>query len=263
MRPHLAGLLVTAALVCAPGAAFGQVIPLPPFIPPITDEARKAAFPDVDGHPAHDDAVHSYVLFDQFEWHTGDGHDGILWDTKGWIGRDLDRLWFRTEGKAEDGDVRDAQAHVLYGRAFARWWEVVGGVRQDARPGPGRTWAAVGIQGLAPHWFEIEATAYIGAGGRTHFRFESEYELLLTNRLLLQPLVEIEIFGKADPVRGIGAGLSSGEAGVRIRYEIRRELAPYVGVTWDRKFFGTADAARASGARTSGARLAVGLRWWR
>ena len=139
---------------------------------------------------------------------------------------------------------------------------MVAGVRQDFRPGPARTWAAIGLQGLAPYWFEVEATAYIGESGRTHFRVETEYELLLTNRLILQPLVELEIYGKSDPERGIGTGLSSGDAGLRVRYELRREFAPYIGVTWNRKFFGTGDFAQAAGEDTGGARVATGVRVW-
>ena len=235
----------------------------PTGIPPITDEDRKAAFPDLNGqHTVHDDTVHYLVLFDQLEWQTGDGVSGISWDNKGWIGRDVNRFWFRTEGEGEDGRLGAAQAHALYGRAIHRWWDVVVGVRQDVRPDPAQTWAAVGIQGLAPYWFEVEATAYVGASGRTHFRFETEYELLLTNRLILQPLAEVEIYGKSDPERGVGAGLSSADAGLRVRYEFRREFAPYVGVTWNRKFFGTADLAEAAGEDTSGARLALGVRVW-
>jgi copper resistance protein B len=235
---------------------------LPPYIPPLTDEDRRVAFPDVAGHAVHDNAINYFVLFDQLEWQAGGGVRGVSWDTTGWVGQDLDRFWFRTDGDGEDGGIADAYADLLYGRAIARWWDVVAGVRQDVRPGPARTWAAVGIQGLAPYWFEVEATAYVGAGGRTHFRFESEYDLLLANRLILQPLVEVEIYGKSDPERGIGAGLSSADIGLRVRYEFRRELAPYVGLTWQRKFFGTADAARAAGEGTGGARLAVGLRFW-
>lgn len=184
------------------------------------------------------------------------------WDSKGWVAGDLNCFWFRTEGEGENGDLGDAEAHALYGRAIARWWDLVVGLRQDVRPGPGRTWAAVGIQGLAPYWFEVEATAYIGESGRTHLRLESEYELLLTNRLVLQPLVEVDIYGKSDPARGLGAGVSTLDAGLRLRYEIRRELAPYVGVTWNRKFFGTADLAKAEGEDISGTRFAVGVRVW-
>lgn len=235
--------------------------PLPSFIAPITDEDRKAAFPDVQGHTVHDNAVNSYVLFDQLEWQNG-GDAGLSWDNKGWIGRDRDRVWFRSEGARDDDRLTHAEAHLLYGRAIARWWDVVVGVRQDVRPGPAQTWAAVGIQGLAPYWLEIEGTAYVGAEGRMHLRFETEYELLLTNRLILQPLIEVQIYGKSDPERGLGSGLSSAEAGLRLRYEFRRELAPYVGVTWNRKFFGTADIARAAGDETGGARLALGIRLW-
>jgi copper resistance protein B len=235
----------------------------PAGIPPVTDEDRAAAFPDLHdrGHAVHDSAVHYYVLFDQLEFQAGDGTGGN-WDSRGWIGRDVNRFWFRTEGEVENGDVAAAQADALYGRAIHPWWDLVAGVRQDFRPGPARTWAAVGIQGLAPYWFEVEATAYIGESGRTHFRIETEYELLLTNRLVLQPLVELEIYGKSDPERRIGAGLSSLETGLRLRYEIRREFAPYFGVTWNRTFFGTADFAEAAGEETSTVRLAVGVRTW-
>jgi copper resistance protein B len=237
--------------------------PAPHGLPPITDEDRKAAFPELHGqHTVHDDAIFTYVLFDQLEWQAGDGASGLSWDNKGWVGGDINRFWFRTEGEAEDGDLADAEAHALYGRAIARWWDLVVGVRQDMRPGPARTWAAVGLQGLAPYWFEVEATAYVGESGRTHFRLESEYELLLTNRLVLQPLVELDIYGKSDPERDLGAGLSSMDAGLRLRFEVRREFAPYVGVTWNRKFFGTADLAKAEGEGTSSTRLALGVRVW-
>jgi len=158
--------------------------------------------------------------------------------------------------------IEQASGEVLWGHSFSRWWDVVAGARQDFRPGPGRTWAAVGLQGLAPYWFEVEATAYVGEGGRTRLRLEVEYELLLTNKLILQPVVEVEAFGKADRARGIGAGLSSLETGLRLRYELRRELAPYVGVTWDRKLFGTADLARAAGQNAGAGRLTFGLRTW-
>ena len=235
---------------------------LPPFIPPITDEDRKAAFPDVEGHTVHDGAIHYFVLFDQLEWQVADRGAGLSLDSKGWFGRDRDRLWFRAEGDTEDGDVGEAEAQVFYGRQFSRWWDVVAGVRQDFEPGPSRTWAAIGVQGLAPYWFEVEATAYIGASGRTLFRAEVEYELLLTNRLVLQPLLEVEVAGKSDPERGIGAGLSATQAGLRLRYEIRRELAPYVGVTWNNKFGRTADIAEVAGEETNGARLVIGVRLW-
>jgi copper resistance protein B len=231
-------------------------------IPTLTDADRAAAFPkDLEGHATHDRRLTTFVLFDQLEWQGGE-NGGISIDNKTWIGGDLHRLWLRAEGESSDGRPENAQLHALYGRSIARWWDVVMGVREDFRPGPSQAWFALGIQGLAPQWFEVEATAYVGRAGRTHARFEIEYELLVTNRLILQPLVEAEFYGKDDPVRKIGAGLSSLDAGLRLRYEVRREFAPYVGITWHRALFGTADYARADGEEVGQTRLAVGLRTW-
>ena len=229
---------------------------------PVTDADRAAAFPDVGGHPAHDRAINYFVLFDQLEWQSVDGGDSGAWDTKGWIGGDRDRFWFRTEGDVRDARFVATQTHVLVGRAIARWWDIVAGVRQDVRPGPAQTWAAVGIQGLAPYWFDVQATAYIGASGRTHFRVETEYDLLVTNRLVIQPLLETEIYGKDDPEHRFGAGLATVDLGLRLRYEIRREFAPYIGLVWSGKFFGTADQAEAAGEPPPGTRLSIGLRTW-
>jgi uncharacterized protein involved in copper resistance len=219
-------------------------------LPPITDADRAAAFPDVEGHTVHDRSLHVFVLFDQLEWRAVDGGGELNWDSKGWIGGDLNRVWFRSEGDATADRLAEAQAHVMYGRAIARWWDLVAGVRQDFRPGPGRTWAAIGIQGLAPYWFDVEATAYIGEGGRTHARFEIEYDLLFTNRLILQPLLEIDVYGKRDAERDIESGRGTVAAALRLRYEIRREVAPYLGVAWRR------------GSGVGGTRLAVGVRTW-
>jgi copper resistance protein B len=237
-------------------------VDLPPFVPPLTDADRVAAFPDVHGHAMHDNDVNSYVLFNRLEWNIRSGADAYAWDTRGWVGRDLDRFWFRTEGTGDQGGLSGANAEALYGRAMSRWWTVVGGVRQDLDPGPAQTWAAVGVQGLAPYWFDVEATAYIGGSGRTEFRFETEYSFLLTNRLILQPLVELSVFGKDDPERQVGRGISSLDAGLRLRYEFHRQVAPYVGFTWDRAFFGTADYQTAAGAPVSRTGVVIGLRVW-
>lgn len=244
------------------GAASSTPEELPSFIPRLTDGDRSAAFPDVDGHSSHGNSVNYFVLFDQLEWQAGHGSSGVNVDGGGWVGRDRDRLWFRAEADGRGGRVGEAQASVLYGRQFSRWWDVVAGVRQDVRPGPAQTWAAVGIQGLAPYWFEVEATAYVGASGRTRARVDVEYELLLTNRLILQPLIEAEVFGRSDPERGVGAGLSSTNMGCRVRYEWRRELALYVGVTKSRTWGETSDLAEAAGEKNGGARLVTGLRLW-
>jgi copper resistance protein B len=240
-----------------PGAA-----DLPSFIPPLTDADREAAFPDVHGHSVHDDAVNFFVLADELEWQGGDAASAFVWKSRAWVGKDRDRLWLRSTGEVEDGRLDAGSVEALYGRAISPWWDIVGGLRQDVRPGDPQTWAAIGLQGLAPYWFEIEATAYVGGSGRTRFELDTEYELLLTNRWVLRPLVKLGVHGKDDPERGVGAGLSEIETGVRLRYEIRRELAPYVGVVWQQKLFGTADYAREAGERVSTARGVAGLRLW-
>jgi len=237
-------------------------VSLPEFIPPVTDADRQAAFPDVQGHAVHDMAVNHFVLFDQFEWQAGRSDDAFSWDTEGWIGQDRNRFWFRTEGDRAGGRTEQAQTHLLYGRAISRWWDATAGIRLDTLPGTPRTALAVGVQGLAPYWFEVEASAYLDVSGRSHIRVETEYDLLLANRLVLQPLVEFEIYGRSDPERHIGTGLSTADLGVRLRYEFKREFAPYVGVVWNRRFFGTADRAEAAGERTSSTRLTLGVRFW-
>ena len=270
MRRTIVHGALGALLLLAPAAAVAQQHehtqpaqqqPKQP-VPPITEADRKAAFPaDMEGHAVHDRKFNYYVLFDQLEWQPAAG-GGLTLENTSWFGGDINRMWLRVDGESDDGAVEAARGEVLWGHSFSRWWDVVAGVRQDIRPGDPQTWAAVGIQGLAPQWFEVELTGYAGGGGRTAARLEVEYELLLTNRLILQPLLEIDVYGKDDPERGIGAGLSSIESGLRLRYEIRRELAPYLGVTWDRKLFGTADLARAAGEEAGTARLAFGLRAW-
>jgi copper resistance protein B len=220
---------------------------------------------DVDhgGHTVHDTAITYKVLFDQLEWQHIHGANGLRWDNSSWIGGDINRLWIKTEGEAVDGVIDDADVRVMYGRSFSRWWEWVAGGRHEMRPSPSHTWLSVGLHGLAPQWFEIDAMAYIGPNGHTAARLEAEYEVLLTNRLMLQPLVELSLAGKDDPDRGIGPGLSTAEVGFRLRYEVRRELAPYAGVVWHKKLFGTGDYARAAGKDAGGWHFVAGLRLWR
>jgi copper resistance protein B len=217
--------------------------------------------PEGRTHTTHENAIHSFVLVDQLEW-LATSPRAAGWDAKGWIGQDRDRFWFRTEGEASTARLDRTETHLFYGRAIAPWWDIVAGLRHDDGPGPARNWAAVGVQGLAPYFVELEVTGYVGAEGRTHARVEAKYELLVTNRLVVQPLVEVEIYGKDDPERRIGAGLSSADIGLRVRYEIRREVAPYVGVLWSRRFYGTAEMWRGSGYPAANMRLAAGLRLW-
>jgi copper resistance protein B len=209
-----------------------------------------------------DTARTSKVLFDQLEWrNTADGN-AAAWDAEGWYGGDYNKAWLRTEGERVGGRTQSARADLLWDHTFARWWSVQAGGRQDFGNGPGRTWAAIGVQGLAPYWFDTEATFYVGEQGRTAVRLKTEYELLFTQRLILQPEGEANLYGKPDPERRLGSGLSDLEIGLRLRYEMRREFAPYIGVVWSRQFGGTADRVRESGGDPSDVQFVVGVRAW-
>jgi copper resistance protein B len=202
------------------------------------------------------------VLFDQLEWrNTADGN-AAAWDAEGWYGGDYNKIRLRSEGERVGGRTEDARADLLWDHTFARWWSVQAGARQDFGAGPGRTWAAFGVEGLAPYWFITEATFYVGQQGRTAARLKTEYELLFTQRLILQPEGEVNLYGKSDPARQLGSGLSDLEIGLRLRYEVRREFAPYIGVVWARQFGGTADRVRESGGNPSNVQLVAGLRAW-
>jgi len=151
---------------------------------------------------------------------------------------------------------------LLWDRVVSRWWSVQTGVAHDFGDGPSRTWATVGVQGLAPYWFEIEALLYVGEEGRTAAKFSGEYEMFLTQRLVLQPKLELNLYGKDDAANGIGSGLSDAELGLRLRYEIKREFASYAGVLWTRSFSETARLVRDRGADSNELQWVAGLRMW-
>ncbi|WP_236177194.1 MULTISPECIES: copper resistance protein B [Pseudomonas] len=231
-------------------------------IPALTDADRAAVFTSHAGHQVHDSAINTYFLADKLEWQDADDASTLAWDLSGWIGGDIDRLWLRSEGERSNGKTENAEIQALWGHAVSPWWDVVTGVRQDFKPGAPQTWAAFGLQGMALYNFEAEATAFLGENGQSAVRLEGDYDILLTNRLILQPTAELNVYGKNDPQRGIGSGLSNTEVGLRMRYEIRREFAPYIGVTWNRSYGNTADYAREEGEDRSEARLVLGVRLW-
>lgn len=234
--------------------------------PPLSDEDRAAAFPDLAGMHVHDTMLESpfntFVLFDALEVQNGADDEILDWSLDAWFGRELDKLWVRSEGARESGTTEAAELHLMWGRSFARWWTLVAGLREDFEPGPDRGWAAAGVQGLAPYGVEIEATAYVGDGGRAAARLEADYEVLFTNRLILQPQVELNWYAQDDGGRGLGSGLATAEIELRLRYEIRRELAPYIGVVRAKKFGSTADFARAAGGEADDTRIVAGVRFW-
>ncbi|MHB1236131.1 MAG: copper resistance protein B [Gallionella sp.] len=199
------------------------------------------------------------LLVNQLEQvYTGNGNT-TAYDAQAWFGRDYDRMVIKAEG---GGKLQDARTELLWGHAVASYWDMQLGARHDSGTGPNQDWLAMGVQGLAPYWFAMDATAYAGDNGKTAFRLAAEYELLFTQQLILQPRVEINLYGKNDPARDIGSGLSDAISGMRLRYEFTRQFAPYVGIEWAGKFGETANFARVAGAKTSGTRWVTGVRFW-
>ncbi|MGE0581711.1 MAG: copper resistance protein B [Steroidobacteraceae bacterium] len=234
----------------APPPAAAYTEPATP-VPPLADADRAAAFPELSRPMVHASAFNVLLVVDRLEAWDADPGTGLEWEATGWLGSDLDRVWLRTEGERNDGLTETAAAEILYGRSITAWWDVVAGVRHDFEPGS-RTWAAFGIQGLSPYKFEVQATALLGESGRAGAVLEIEYELLLTNRLILQPLVELNV----------GSGLGTAEAGLRLRYEIRRRLAPYLGIVHERTFGDAADLRRLEGESLHDTRAVAGVRFW-
>lgn len=191
------------------------------------------------------------------------GRDGYRWDGEAWFGGDRNRLVVKTEGEgALGGDLDHAEVQALFSRAIGPYYNVQGGVRQDFARGADRTWASLGVEGLAPYMFETEATAFISDKGEVAGRLEGWYDQRITQRLILQPRGELNFAAQNSPATRVGAGLSDVELGLRLRYEIAREFAPYVGVSWAAKAGRSADYARADGDDPSTIALVAGIRFW-
>lgn len=233
-----------------------------PSVPPLSDADRAAAFPDLPPHAMHQGGSNFLFLADQLEWQDADEGSTLAWDISGWYGGDIDRLAFRSEGERTDGQTEEAELQLLWSHAIGPWWETVAGVRQDFKPGSPQTWAAFGVQGMPLFGLETEATAFLGEGGQSALRLEAEYDILLTQRWVLQPTAEINLHGRNDEARGVGSGLSDAGFGLRLRYEINRQFAPYIGVTWNRAYGNTADLLRDEDEDVSDTRLVAGIRFW-
>jgi copper resistance protein B len=201
------------------------------------------------------------AMLDRLEWRDGDTSI-YEWEAAAWYGGDFDKLWIETEGEQVDGAAEHAHVEVLWDRIATAWWSTRLGLRHDFGEGPERNWLAFGVAGLAPGFIELEAMAYVGDGGDTLFRLSTEYDLLLTQRLVLQPQFELDAYGQDDPERLTGAGFSDLEVGLRLRYEFRREVAPYAGVSWSKQLGDTARLARAAGEDTDELSVVAGIRLW-
>ena len=211
----------------------------------------------------HGDIKSSMILIDQLEAVVGKGKDGYAWDAQGWSGGDIDRLWVKTEGESDFGETPESvEAQALWSHALNPWWNLQTGIRQDFRSGPNRSYAVVGVQGLARYWFEIDGALFLSNKGDVTARIEAEYDQRLTQKLMLQPAAEFNLSAQDVPELGLGSGLSTAELGLRLRYQFVPEFAPYVGVEYERAFGDTADFRRAQGDKADGWNVLIGIRSW-
>ena len=229
-------------------------------LPKLTDADREAAFPPLPGHQVHDHALNWAVIVDQLEYQDFASSSALKWNATAWVGGDIDRLWLRTEGEREQGKTHKAELQALWGHAISPWWELVGGLRQDFKPASGQAWAAFGLQGTPLYGLELEATAYAGERQQSALRLEAAYAILLTNRWILEPNLEANFYGRNDTGHEQGAGLADSEVGLRLRYEISRGFAPYVGVSFERLHGNRADQAREDSEDLGQTRLVAGIR---
>jgi copper resistance protein B len=214
--------------------------------------------------PVMDNPIMGQIMLNQLEGRTDGPDNEFRWDGEGWIGTDMNKLWFKSEGFVEHGRATDGDTEALYDRPIPllRYFDAQVGVRYDLDSDPGRTWGAVGIEGLAPYFIEFAPTFYFSDQGHIAGRLTGSYDLLITQRLILQPEIEMNFYGQRDPGRAIGSGLSDIDTGLRLRYEITRKFAPYIGVAYNGKFGETADFTRAEDGSVNDVRFVGGIRIW-
>lgn len=213
--------------------------------------------------PVHDSPMIPFILLDRVEYRALRDANVRAWDVQGWLGGDYNKFWFKSEGEQQvGGRTEGAEVQALYARLLSPFWYLQAGVRSDVLPRPSRNNLVVAVQGLAPYWFDVEASAFIGDAGKLAGRLEAVYDFLVTQRLILQPRVETNFALDRDMARGAGRGLRDVELGLRLRYEFSRQFAPYIGVNWTRQIGATADLARARGDRASEVGIVLGVRAW-
>lgn len=202
------------------------------------------------------------VIVDRLEGISARDNFSMTYDWQAWYGQDHDKALVRAEGEIDQGTFKNARNELLWAHALTAFWDTHLGIRYDSGLGAERTWGAFGLQGYAPYWIYIEATGYIGEEGRTAFRLETEYDVLFTQQLILQPRIEMNFYSQRDLSRLVSSGLSNIEAGLRLRYEFYREFAPYIGIEWASTFGTAADLIRAGGNKPEETRFIAGVHFW-
>jgi len=212
----------------------------------------------------HGGGTVSKFMADTLEYRAGDDEDGYAWEAEAWFGGDRHRIVFKTEGEGADGALEAAEAQVLYARAISPYFNLEFGLRTDIEPAPERAYAVLALDGLAPYWFDVGGALFLSDRGELSARFEGAYDLRLTQRLILQPSAELNLSADDIPARHVSAGVTSTEVALRLRYEITRQVAPYIGIVSERLYGAGADHAhaRANAEPEAQESFVIGLRAW-
>lgn len=275
---HVYPLLYTLVLIAAWSSAWCSEQPRQamqgmsaahptPVMPSILDRDPHASADGYDFGPIPrprfaDERRFASLLVDRLEYvHTADSR-ATAYDLQGWYGRDYNRIAIRAEGDIDRGTLQQARTELAWEHAISAFWNTQLGIRYDSGTAPDRSWLVIGANGLAPYWFDVDAAVYVGAAGRAALRVNADYELLLTQKWILQPRLETSLYSRKDAGQQLGAGLADLTTGLRLRYEIRREFAPYIGIEWLDTYGDTAEYALNNGNRKAQTRYVAGLRFW-
>ena len=212
----------------------------------------------------HGDSINFLLIGERLENQSHDGGNDLIWEAQGWIGGDINKLWMKTEGKydRERGDTKEFELQALWSHAVSPFWDLQAGWRHDAEVDDGFDYLTIGFLGLAPYWFEVDVAAFISEKGTLSARLEAEYELRITQRMILQPRAELNFGFENDNEAELRRGLQKTHLGLRLRYEIRREFAPYLGLAWEKSFGESASILTARAEEASETSIVAGLRFW-
>lgn len=252
---------LTTAFACAILLGTATAMAQTPGTP---DQPTPALSMDLSGmQPVMDNGIYAHALLDQFEGRWSGRNQEFRYDGQAWVGTDMNKLWLKSEGfVTPDGRFSDGQHEILYDRPISSYFDLQAGLRVDLDSAVSRTWAAFGVQGLSLYFFDLEATGYVSDDGHFAARIVASYDLLITQRLILQPEAELNFYSKSDVARGTGSGFSDIDTGLRLRYEISRKFAPYIGVAYTGRFFQSASYAQTEGLAPNDLRFVFGVRTW-
>jgi copper resistance protein B len=217
---------------------------------------------EMSNHGMEDDPLISYFNIDELEWRNNHSENTLAWDIEAWTGYDTNKLWLKAEGEKTSCKTEHSEVQLLQSHAISSFWDLQTGIRIDTKPGSRKHWFAIGFYGVAPYFTETDTALFIGEGGDIAWRLKMEQEWMLTQRIALVPVIEFNFHSKNDSEHHTGSGLSSSEFGLRLHYNIRRNVSPYIGLHAYKTYGKTSHYLRSGNENTRDAQLVIGLHTW-